>query len=181
MWSNYLLEQGQNLTPARFTANSFLDLNNAILGHRVNICITAEMTAEEKRKEKAKLFWFAPPTLEAGMRRKVGNMAPCAFGGLDIDASTPGAIKVLTPTLKRYSLFAYQTASHTAENPRLRLVPEYSRLVEPEERLAVGERVETLLMLEAGFMLASAGVKASRWTNGDDYILFDRTVYGAQS
>lgn len=178
---NYLLEQGQKRTPARFTANCFSDLSNAILTHRVDISITPEMTKAERRKEKEKLWWFSPPTKEAGLRRIVSNMAACAFGGADIDDSTPGAIQILTPVLKRYSMLVYQTASHTAENPRLRIVPEYSRLVEPEERRTTGEAVEALLMQEAGFTVASIDGDKARWVNGDDYVVFDRSVYGAQS
>ncbi|MFC0139679.1 hypothetical protein ACFFJN_06125 [Erwinia mallotivora] len=178
---NYLLEQGQKRTPARFTANSFSDLSKAILSKRVQISITPEMTKAERRKEKEKLWWFSPPTKEAGQRRIVSNMAACTFGGADIDDSTPGAIQMLIPVLKRYSMLVYQTASHTAENPRLRIVPEYSRLVEPEERRAIGEAVETLLMQEAGFTIASIDGDTSRWVNGSDYVILDRSVYGAQS
>ncbi|WP_143807607.1 hypothetical protein [Pantoea septica] len=132
----------------------------------MQISITPEMTKAERRKENEKLRWFSLPTKEARLRRIVSNMAACAFGGTDIDDSTPGAIQMLMPVLKRYSMLVYQTASHTAENPRLRIVPEYSRLVEPKERQATGEAVDMLLMQEAGFTIASIDGDVSRWVNG---------------
>lgn len=46
------------------------------------------MTDEERRKEKQKLYWFSATTQQDGQRRKPENMAPCAFGMLDIDGST---------------------------------------------------------------------------------------------
>ncbi|MBH2985583.1 PriCT-2 domain-containing protein [Serratia marcescens] len=36
-------------------------------------------------------------------------------------------------------------------------------------------------MLEAGFTLASLEGEKAKWTKGDDYAVFDRSVYGAQS
>ncbi|TQI77974.1 uncharacterized protein (DUF927 family) [Serratia fonticola] len=181
MTVNFLCAQGQRLTPELRTANNFADFSTFILSKRVDISISPEMTKDERRKEKAKLFWFSPPTRSKGVRRKVENMDACAFGSADIDDSTPDAIKALTPVLQRYSVLVYQTASHTPANPRLRIVPEYCRPVAPAERRTVGEAVEALLMLEAGFTLASLEGEKAKWTKGDDYAVFDRSVYGAQS
>lgn len=178
---DHLMEQGQKRTPARFTANSFSDLCKAILSHRVQISITPEMTDEERRKEKQKLYWFSAPTQKAGQRRIVANMAACAFGSLDIDESTPGAIKALTPILTRRSVMVYTTASHTAEAPRLRIVCELSKPIEPAERGAVLTAVETMLMQSAGFTLVSLEGQKSRWEKGGDYVALDRSVYGQQS
>lgn len=178
---NYLMDQGQKRTPASFTANSFSDLCNDILSHHVQISITQGMTNEERRNEKCKLFWFSASTQKAGQRRIVKNMAACAFGGLDIDDSTVGAIEKLQTILNHHSIMVYQTASHTTENPRLRIVCEFSRLVEPDERPTVCEATESLLMLEAGFTLVSMNGKKSRWEHCDDYVVLDRSVYGAQS
>lgn len=178
---DHLMEQGQKRTPARFTANSFSDLCNAILSHRVQISITSEMTDEERRKEKQKLYWFSAPTQKAGQRRIVANMAACAFGSLDIDESTPGAIKALTPVLTRRSVMVYTTASHTAEAPRLRIVCELSRPIEPAERGAILTAVETMLMQSAGFTFVNLEGQKSRWEKGSDYVALDRSVYGQQS
>lgn len=177
----YLMAQGQPLTPARFTANSFNDLCNAILSHSVQISITGKMTDEERRKEKQKLYWFSAPTQQAGQRRIVDNMAACAFGCADIDESSPGAMQALLVSLRRHSVLVYQTASHTAASPRMRIVYEFSRLVEPDERRAVCEAAESMLMQEAGFTLANLTGQKARWENGDNYLVLDRSVYGAQS
>ncbi|EAM2971685.1 DNA primase [Salmonella enterica] len=178
---DHLMDRGPKRTPARFTANSFSDLCKAILSHRVQISITAEMSDEERRKEKQKLYWFSATTQQEGLRRKPENMAPCAFGMLDIDGSTPGAITALVPVFRQYSMLVYQTASHTADEPRLRIVCELSRAVESDGRRKTGESVETLLMQEAGFSFSSLADKKARWENGSDYVVFDRNVYGAQS
>lgn len=177
----YLMAQGQPLTPARFTANSFNDLCKAILSHSVQISITGKMTDEERRKEKQKLYWFSAPTQQAGQRRIVGNMAACSFGCADIDESSPGAMQALLVSLKRHSVLVYQTASHKAASPRMRIVYEFSRLVEPDERRAVCEAAESMLMQEAGFTLANLAGQKARWENGDNYLVLDRSVYGAQS
>lgn len=181
MWSNYLLARGNPRTPATSTANSFADFSMSILSKRVEISITPAMTDEERRQEKRKLYWFAPPTKQAGQRRVVANMAPCPYGCLDIDEATPGAIPVLLDRLGPYSAFAYQTASHTPEAPRLRVVFEYSRVVTAADRGIVSEATETLLMQLAGFVLASIEGKKAKWVNGADYVVFDRGVYSAQS
>lgn len=107
------------------------------------------MTDEERRKEKQKLYWFSATTQQDGQRRKPENMAPCAFGMLDIDGSTPGAITALVQVFRRYSMLVYQTASYTTDEPRLRIVCELSRAVESDYRRATGESIETLLMQEA--------------------------------
>lgn len=177
----YLMAQGQRLTPARFTANSFSDLCKAILSHSVQISITGKMTDEERRKEKQKLYWFSAPTQQAGQRRIVGNMAACSFGCADIDESSPGAMQALLVSLRRHSVLVYQTASHTAASPRMRIIYEFSRLVEPDERRAVCEATESMLMQEAGFTLANLTGQKARWENGGNYLVLDRSVYGAQS
>lgn len=178
---DYLMAQGQPLTPARFTAKSFNDLCKVILSHSVRISITGKMTDEERRKEKQKLYWFSAPTQQAGQRRIVGNMAACAFGCADIDESSPGAMQALLASLNRHSVLVYQTASHTAAIPRMRIVYEFSRLVEPDERRAVCEAAESMLMQEAGFTLANLTGQKARWENSDNYLVLDRSVYGAQS
>ncbi|WKM73966.1 DUF927 domain-containing protein [Klebsiella oxytoca] len=177
----YLMAQGQPLTPARFTANSFKELCKAILSHSVQISITTEMTDEERRKEKQKLYWFSAPTQQAGQRRIVGNMAACAFGCADIDESSPGAMQTLLVSLRHHSVLIYQTASHTAASPRMRIVYEFSRLVEPDKRRAVCEAAESMLIQEAGFTLTNLTGQKARWENGDNYLVLDRSVYGAQS
>ncbi|HBE9179947.1 TPA: DNA primase [Serratia fonticola] len=178
---NYLLAQGNPRTPATSTANSFADFSTSILSKRVEISITPGMADEERRQEKRKLHWFAPPVKQAGQRRIVSNMAPCPYGCLDIDEATPGAIPVLLDRLGPYSGFAYQTASHTPEVPRLRVVFEYSRAVTAAERGIVSEATETLLMQLAGFALANIEGKKAKWVNGADHVVFDRGVYSAQS
>ncbi|CRL43725.1 hypothetical protein SGGMMB4_05257 [Sodalis glossinidius str. 'morsitans'] len=66
------------------------------------------------------------------MLRIKKNMAACAFGGYDFDACTPRAVRKLTDHLPRYAAFSYQTASHTPQSPRIRLVVAFSRLVHPD-------------------------------------------------
>jgi putative DNA primase/helicase len=178
---DHLMDKGPKTTPARFTANNFSDLCKAILSHPVQLSITSEMSDEERRNEKQKLYWFSAPTQKAGQRRTVENMAACAFGSLDIDDSTPGAIAALMPVLTRRSVMTYTTASHTADAPRLRIVCELSRSVEPAERGAALTAVETMLMQSAGFTLASLEGHKARWTKSGDYVALDRSVYGAQS
>lgn len=178
---DYLMDQGQKIAPARFTASNFSDLCKAILSHRVEISIASDTSDEERRNEKQKLYWFSAPTQNAGQRRIVKNMAACTFGSLDIDDSTRGAIAALTPVLTRHSMMIYTTASHTAEAPRLRIVCELSRPVEPEERGAILTAVETMLMQSAGFSLANRDGHKARWEKGSDYVVLDRSVYGAQS
>lgn len=178
---DYLMDRGQKLAPARFTASSFSDLCKAILSHPVQLSITPEMEDEKRRTEKQTLYWFSAPTQKAGQRRIVANMAACSFGSLDIDESTRGAIKALTPILTRRSMMVYTTASHTAAAPRLRIVCELSRPIEPAERGAILTAVETMLMQSAGFALASVEGNKARWQKGGDYVTLDRSVYGAQS
>jgi hypothetical protein len=178
---NYLMARRNPRTPATSTANSFEDFSTSILAKRVEISITSAMTDEECRKEKRKLYWFAPPTKQTGQRRIMSNMAPCPYGCMDIDEATPGAIPVLLGRLGPYSAFAYQTASHTPEAPRLRVVCEYSRSVTAAERRSVSEATETLLMQLAGFALVSIEGKKAKWVNGADHVVFDRGVYSAQS
>ncbi|WP_337063718.1 DNA primase family protein [Raoultella ornithinolytica] len=178
---DYLMDQGQSLTPARFTANSFSDLCKVILSKRAQISITDGMTDEARKAEKQKLYWFSAATQQAGQRRIVDNMAACAFSMLDIDGSSPGAITALSPVFRQHSLLVYQTASHAAAEPRLRIVCELSSPVESDGRRPVSESVETMLMQAAGFTLVSLADKKARWESGDDYAIFDRNVYGAQS
>ncbi|EAP8457965.1 DNA primase [Salmonella enterica] len=178
---DYLMDQGQRLAPARFTANNFSDLCKAILSKRAQISITDGMTDEARKAEKQKLYWFSAATQQDGQRRKPENMAACAFSMLDIDGSSPGAITALSPVFRQHSLLVYQTASHTAEEPRLRIVCELSSPVESDGRRPVSESVETMLMQAAGFTLVSLADKKARWESGGDYAIFDRNVYGAQS
>lgn len=179
---NYLLARGKRTrTPALCTANSFEDFSTVILSKCVEISINKNMTKAEKDAEKDKLYWYAAPVREKGARRLAKNIAPTPFGGLDIDAATPGAIPVLRGTLQQYSAFAYHTASHTAEAPRLRAVFEYARPVQATERKKTSEATETLLMQQAGFRFAGTDGDKATWRKGDDYVVFDRSVYGAQS
>ncbi|WP_323861207.1 hypothetical protein [Xenorhabdus szentirmaii] len=177
----FLIAQGDPLTPARMTKNSFTAFGEYILSKQVEITIVPGMNSDERNTEKKKLFWFAPPTKNKGMRRRKGNMASCAFGCADIDESTPDAAAALMPVLEWYSMLMYHTASSTPENPRIRLVCEYSRLVSPDERQAISKAFESKLMQEAGFALDSITGQKARWVKGSDYLVLDRSVYGAQS
>ncbi|MEY0287865.1 primase-like DNA-binding domain-containing protein [Providencia rettgeri] len=178
----FTFAKGDVRLPEVLVKNSFKEFAEFIIAQKAEIAISAEMNREQKRAEKAKLFWFASPMKKSGIQRIKKNMAPCAFGCGDIDESTPGAINALMPVLSRYSMLTYQTASHTAESPRVRYVCEFSRLVEPKERKAISESVETLLLQEAGFTLqgVESNIKA-KWVKGDDYLICDRGVYNEQS
>ncbi|SQJ28891.1 Uncharacterised protein [Salmonella enterica subsp. enterica] len=133
---DHLMEQGQKRTPARFTANSFSDLCNAILSHRVQISITSEMTDEERRKKSRNC------TGSLHQRRKPGSVVLWR-----IWRHVPSALWTLTRALRRNksSHTSFNTsfcdglhdASHTAEAPRLRIVCELSRPIEPAERGAI--------------------------------------------
>ncbi|CDH23208.1 DNA primase family protein [Xenorhabdus bovienii] len=177
----FLFARGNARTPALLVESSFLAFSEYILSKRVEIAIVPDMNKAERRTEKARLYWFAPPTKKKGMPRKAENMASCAFGCADIDESTPNAAAALMPVLERYSMLIYHTASSTLANPRIRLMYEHSRLVKPDERRAIGIAVETMLMQEAGFTLESIKGEKARWVKDDDYLVFDRSVYGAQS
>ncbi|MDE9482992.1 DUF5906 domain-containing protein [Xenorhabdus bovienii] len=177
----FLLARGNTKTPALVAKNSFFEFSQFILSKRAGIAILPGMNSKARNEEKKKLFWFAPPTKKKGMPRRVDNMAACAFGCADIDESTPGAAAALTTVLTRYSMLMYHTASSTLANPRIRLVCEYSRLVEPDERRAIGTAFESALMQEAGFTFEGIKGEKARWVKDDNYLVFDRSVYGAQS
>ena len=178
----FTFARGDVRLPEVLIKNSFKEFAEFIIAQKSEIAISPEMSREQKRAEKAKLFWFASPMKKSGIQRIKKNMAPCAFGCGDIDESTPGAINALMPVLSRYSMLTYQTASHTEESPRVRYVCEFSRLVKPKERKAISESVETLLLQEAGFTLqgVESNIKA-KWVKGDDYLICDRGVYNEQS
>ncbi|OTA18181.1 DNA primase [Xenorhabdus beddingii] len=177
----FLLARGNTNAPALVAKSSFLEFSQVILSKRAEIAIVPGMNGKARNEEKKKLFWFAPPTKQKGMPRRVGNMAACAFGCADIDESTPNAAAALMSVLTRYSMLMYHTASSTPENPRIRLVCEYSRLVEPDERRAIGTAFESALMREAGFTFEGIKGEKARWAKEADYLVFDRSVYGAQS
>ncbi|WP_426576567.1 hypothetical protein ACP179_19495 [Xenorhabdus stockiae] len=177
----FLIARGNPKTPPLGTTNSFAEFSQFILSKRAEIAILPGMNSTARNDEKRKLYWFAPPTKQKGMLRRVGNMAACAFGCADIDESTPGAAAALVPVLTRYSMLMYHTASSTPENPRIRLVCEFSRLVEPDERRAISTAFESALMQEAGFTFDSFKGEKARWVKENDYLVFDRSVYYAQS
>ncbi|KLU14164.1 MULTISPECIES: DNA primase family protein [Xenorhabdus] len=177
----FLLARGNPQNPALGTKSSFLAFSEFILSKRVEIAILPGMNNKARNEEKKKLYWFAPPTKKKGMRRRVDNMAACAFGCADIDESTPNAAAALMPVLAQYSMLMYHTASSTKENPRIRLVYESSRLVEPDERRAISTAFESALMQEAGFTFDGIKGEKARWVKENDYLVFDRSVYGAQS
>ncbi|HEM8846779.1 TPA: DNA primase [Proteus mirabilis] len=178
----FTFARGDARLPDVLTKSSFKSFSEFIIANTVKIAISPDMTKDQKKAEKAKLFWFAAPLKTAGTRRIKKNMAACLFGCGDIDESTPGAIAALMPVLSRYSMLVYQTASYTPENPRIRFVCEFSRLVEPPECESVCKAAETLLMQAAGFTLHSVtGRKKARWVKGEDYLICDRGVYGEQS
>lgn len=178
---DYLMDRGQKRNPARYPAHNFAELCEQILAHRVAIAMTSTMSDAERKAEKRKQYWFSAATQQEGQQRNVQNMAPCAFGMLDIDGSTPGAIQALLSVIAQYSVLTYQTASWTAAEPRVRLVCELSRAVAAADRKALGQSLETQLMTAAGFTFASLEESRARWEKGADYAVFDRTVYGAQS
>ncbi|EBA0806630.1 DNA primase [Salmonella enterica] len=184
---DYLMAKGDEHTayPQRHNAKNFDELCNAILTHRVQISINEAMTSDECRAEKSKLMWFSAATRPGATgeerRRKPENIAPCAFGMQDIDGCSPQALPYILPEAARYSVLMYRTASYTDEKPRIRLVFELSRAVEAADRKSLGEALETMLMQAAGFTLVSVKDSRARWEKGDDYAVFDRTVYGAQS
>ncbi len=185
---DYLMTKGdaRNQTfPPRHTAKDFNELCDAILTHRVQISINDTMTTDERKAEKRKLYWFSAATRPDAdgeeSRRKPENIAPCAFGMLDVDGCSPGALVYLLPVSARHSVLMYRTASYTDEEPRIRLVCELSRAVSANDRKALGEALETMLMQAAGFELISVKGTHARWERGADYVIFDRNVYGAQS
>ncbi|ENW0691818.1 DNA primase, partial [Salmonella enterica] len=161
---DYLMAKGNPDFPDRHNAKNFDELCNAILTHRVQISINEAMTSDERRTEKSKLMWFSaatrPDATGEERRRKPENIAPCAFGMLDVDGCSPGALVYLLPVSARHSVLMYRTASYTDEKPRIRLVFELSRAVEAADRKSLGEALETMLMQAAGFTLVS--VKDSR-------------------
>ncbi|EJQ8321118.1 DNA primase [Salmonella enterica] len=184
---DYLMAKGDKNTayPQRHNAKDFNELCNAILTHRVQISINETMTQEERKAEKRKLMWFSaatrPDATGEERRRKPENIAPCAFGMQDVDGCSPQALSYILPVSARHSVLMYCTASYTDEEPRFRLVFELSRAVEAKDRKRLGEALETMLMQAAGFTLVSVIDSRARWEKGDDYAVFDRTVYGAQS
>lgn len=184
---DYLMAKGDEHTayPQRHNAKNFDELCNAILTHCVQISINEAMTSDERRAEKSKLMWFSAATRPGATgeerRRKPENIAPCAFGMLDVDGCSPQALPYILLEAARYSVLMYRTASYTDEKPHIRLVFELSRAVEAKDRKGLGEALETMLMQAAGFTLVSVKDSRARWEKGDDYAVFDRTVYGAQS
>ncbi|EIY7581781.1 DNA primase [Salmonella enterica] len=184
---DYLMAKGDDhkAYPQRHNAKNFDELCNAILTHRVQISINEAMTSDERRAEKSKLMWFSAATRPGATgeerRRRPENIAPCAFGMQDIDGCSPQALPYILPEAARYSVLMYRTASYTDEKPHIRLVFELSRAVEAKDRKGLGEALETMLMQAAGFTLVSVKDSRARWEKGDDYAVFDRTVYGAQS
>lgn len=182
---DYLMAKGNQAFPDRHNAKNFNELCDAILSHRVQIFINETMTDAERKAEKRKLYWFSAATRPDAdgeeRRRKPENIAPCAFGMLDVDGCSPGALAYLLPVAAQYSALMYRTASCTDDEPRIRLVCELTRAVGADDRKALGEALETLLMQKAGFTLASLKESRARWEKGADYAVFDRTVYGAQS
>lgn len=182
---DYLMVKGNPAFPERHNAKDFNELCDAILTHRVQISINETMTDTQRKEEKRKLYWFSaatrPDATGEERRRRPENIAPCAFGMLDVDACTPGALTYTLPVVAKYSALMYRTASHTDDEPRIRLVCELSRAVSADARKALGESLETLLMQAAGFTLASVKESRARWEKGADYAVFDRSVYGAQS
>lgn len=179
------MARGNTRSPATFTAHSFTGLCDAILSKRVKISMPADEDTKDsrdaRRKEKQKLYWFAAPMKDPQGQRIVENMAACAFGFADIDKSTPGAMKKLGASLSGVSALIYTTASHTLHCPRMRLVYEFSRMVEPGERTKVCVATESLVMIGAGFTHAGTDGLKSRWELGEDYVIFDRSIYGEQS
>ncbi|EDR5177110.1 DUF927 domain-containing protein [Salmonella enterica] len=182
---DYLMAKGNPAFPDRHSAKDFNELCDAILTHRAQISINETMTDAERKAEKRKLYWFSaatrPDATGEERRRRPENIAPCAFGMLDVDGCSPGALVYLLPVAARHSVLMYRTASCTDEEPRIRLVCELSRAVDANGRKALGEALEAMLMQAAGFELISLADSRARWERGADYAVFDRTVYGAQS
>ncbi|HAK3334008.1 TPA: DUF927 domain-containing protein [Salmonella enterica] len=182
---DYLMAKGNPAFPDRHNAKDFSELCDAILNHRVQISINATMTADERKAEKRKLYWFSaatrPDATGEERRRKPENIAPCAFGTLDVDGCSPGALGYILPVAARHSVLMYRTASYTDKEPRIRLVCELSRAVEANDRKALGEALEAMLMKAAGFELIRLADSRARWERGADYAVFDRSVYSAQS
>ncbi len=178
---DYLMAKGNPAFPERHNAKNFNELCDAILSHRVQIFINETMTDTQRKAEKRKLYWFAAATLPdatgEARRRKPENIAPCAFCMLDVDGCSQGALAYLLPVAAQYSVLMYRTASYTDDEPRIRLVCELTRAVGADDRKALGEALETLLMQKAGFTLASVKESRARWEKGADYAVFDRPVY----
>ncbi|MDJ6849822.1 DUF927 domain-containing protein [Salmonella enterica] len=182
---DYLMAKGNPAFPERHNAKDFNELCDAILTCRVQISINDTMTDTERKAEKRKLYWFSaatrPDATGEERRRKPENIAPCAFCMLDVDGCSQGALTYTLPVAARHSVLMYRTASYTDGEPRIRLVCELSRTVEANDRKALGEALETMLMQAAGFTLVSVKESRARWERGGDYAVFDRSVYGAQS
>lgn len=75
---------------------------------------------------------------------------PRAFLPFDIDEATPEADAKLLKNLARYKGFAYRTASHTSDAPRLRIVLAQSRETGREEGIALCTTVQARTEKELG-------------------------------
>jgi hypothetical protein len=112
--------------PKQRTAESFAEFAKYVCSHRA--------------KEKGKLYFCAPFAVQDGKHhRSKDAAAPRRFLPLDVDyIPDAAALSDLLLALQPYRHFAYTTASHTAELPRLRVVLELSRLVDRGEGIRIG-------------------------------------------
>ena len=92
--------------------------------------------------------------------------APCSFLSLDIDymAGQPVQQLVLSE-LEKYVSYAYETASSTDEEPRMRVVIALDREVSRDERITLGEEVHAQIEAKIEAKFGSGGIK------------FDKSVY----
>ncbi len=98
--------------------------------------------------------------------RLARHAEPCSFLPLDIDHMDGGEVQNLVlEVIKGFRSYAYETASSTPQNPRMRVIMELDREVSRDERMELGEAIEAEIgaRIEADF--------------GQGAIVFDPSVY----
>lgn len=90
---------------------------------------------------------FVGGHLAHGRRRK-GNVLSRSLIALDLDTPTPNLLKEL-PTLLPHQWVAYSTASHTPEQPRLRILIPLTRDVDAEQYTAISRRLAADIGIDA--------------------------------
>jgi hypothetical protein len=138
--------------PKQRTEESFAEFAKYVCSHRA--------------KEKGKFYFCAPFAEQDGKHHRCkDDAAPRRFLPLDLDYIPNGeALLDLLLALQPFRHFAYTTASHTAELPRLRVVLELARLVDRDEGLRIGLAFQAQLVERTGVA----------------ELEFDQTVYRAE-
>lgn len=100
----------------------------------------AKYVCDHRAKQKGQLYFCAPFVEHDGKHHRCkDDAAPRRFLPLDLDFIPDGeALADLLLALQPYRHFAYTTASHTPELPRLRVVLELSRPVDRDDGIRIG-------------------------------------------